>query len=78
MPTLKLRQIPKPGSARMVLERQADATEDLGPFMLGGGDIDFLCGKCEAMLAGGMQTTTQVRDVVFRCQACGAYSESPT
>jgi hypothetical protein len=78
MATVRLVQISEPGDDRHVLERPPDATEDLGPYMQGAGDLDLTCGSCEKLLAGGLDGSKQLIDLVFKCQACGAYSEPPT
>jgi hypothetical protein len=76
MPTVRLVEIPKPETNRDILERTPGTVEDLGPFILGAGDINLICGRCDKILADGLETGTQVRDIVFRCQDCGAYSET--
>jgi hypothetical protein len=78
MPTVRLVQISEPGDDRHVLERPPGATEDLGPYALGTGDLDLTCGKCEKLLVGGLDAQKQLIDLVYKCQACGAYSEPPS
>jgi hypothetical protein len=74
MATVRLVQIPEPEDDLHVLERRPDATEDLGPDMLGTGDFDLTCGNCEKLLAGGLDGHKQLIDLVFKCQACRAYN----
>jgi hypothetical protein len=75
MPTVRLTQILEPAPESHLLERPAAAVEDLGPFVLGTGDLDLVCGKCDKLLAGGLDADKKLSDIVFKCQACGTYNE---
>jgi hypothetical protein len=44
-------------------------------FYKGQGNIDYLCGHCNAMLAIEMEPDTLVGPMFFRCNQCKGFSE---
>jgi hypothetical protein len=62
---------PEPGT-RSVFVKSADAPK--GPFFMGEGDTDFVCGACNTVLASGIDPNEFV-NLVFRCEECGAFCE---
>jgi len=68
---IRLNVIPEPQpNTRTILAPQN------GPAIRGGGEIDFICGNCESLLAEGI-SEDQIRNIVFKCSNCGQYNESP-
>jgi len=67
---------------RQVLQLVADAagrpiresTKQLGrPIMVFiGGDLDLLCGRCEALLVRGIDDAVRLGDVLLKCPSCDA------
>jgi predicted RNA-binding Zn-ribbon protein involved in translation (DUF1610 family) len=45
------------------------------PFIIGAGNLDLLCGQCGAVLLKSVEEG-QVSNVVFKCPACGRFSEA--
>jgi hypothetical protein len=45
------------------------------PAWLGAGSWDFVCGRCTALLCGGVVSARAFPSLVFRC-ACGALNRS--
>jgi DNA-directed RNA polymerase subunit RPC12/RpoP len=41
----------------------------------GDGNLDYICGKCESIVAEGV-AENQIKDVVFKCNKCGSYNDS--
>lgn len=46
------------------------------PFFVGKGNIDFVCGKCEALLAKRIWALS-ISNLVVECPKCGSYNEFP-
>lgn len=71
---VKLNITPNPlPNTRAVLE---PAKNFKGPFFSGEGDIDYICGNCDHILAEGLKEG-QIRNIVVRCPNCGMYNEFP-
>lgn len=41
------------------------------------GDVDLLCGACGHVLATGMESPTQVQNIVLQCPACLKFNDTP-
>jgi len=68
---IKLGIIPKPSEgSRTVIESK------VSPTFKGGGDVDYLCGSCGALIAEKVRRG-QIRNIVVRCPKCGQYNEFP-
>ena len=63
---------PMPGT-RSVLVQPSGAAPF--PFIIGVGNLDLLCGQCGAVLLKRVEEG-QVSNVVFKCPACGRFSEA--
>jgi DNA-directed RNA polymerase subunit RPC12/RpoP len=46
------------------------------PFIRGNGDVDYICGNCEAVLAEKMRIG-QIKDLVYQCPTCGKLNKFP-
>ncbi len=46
------------------------------PFVRGNGEIDYICGHCEAVLAEKMRLG-QIKNLVFQCPTCGKKNKFP-
>ena len=47
------------------------------PIIEGKGNIDFLCGNCQTILAKNVWRLTLI-NIVTKCPSCGTYNEFPT
>jgi hypothetical protein len=59
---------PKPGT-RPVLDQKTL------PVAVSSGDIDFLCGSCEAVLLKGMIDAVSFGNMVIKCPKCGNFND---
>ena len=67
----KLKIIPKPEpKTRTVF------TGKVLPFIKGVGDVNLLCGNCDAILVKGINEE-QIRNIVIQCPICKFYNEIP-
>lgn len=67
----KLKIIPKPEpKTRTVF------TGKVLPFIKGVGNINLLCGNCNAILVKGINEG-QIRNIVIQCPICKFYNEIP-
>ena len=57
---------------RPVLRRGSKHTR---PFFKGGGDIDYICGNCDTVLAASVNRDT-IKTLVFQCPSCGLYNDA--
>jgi hypothetical protein len=77
MPQIKLKIIEKPkdGTATVLEQRSF-----FGPIVTGqdttGNAVDYLCGKCEVVLAKNVRKD-QLKNIVLYCNRCGAYNYIP-
>ena len=46
------------------------------PLWTGNGDVDYICGNCEAVLAAKMRKG-QIKNLVLQCPSCGKYNKFP-
>lgn len=67
----KLQIIPKPK-----LGTRTVFTGKVLPFIKGGGDLNLLCGNCNAILVKGINEG-QIRNIVIQCPICKFYNEIP-
>ena len=58
---------PREGS-RTVIESK------VSPAFKGGGDVDYVCGSCEALIAEKVHRG-QIKNIVVHCPRCGQYNE---
>ena len=66
-----LRVIPEPEpKTRAVLIPKQEVT----PVIVGKGNLDLLCGKCEEVLVDGI-FEGQIQNIVIRCPKCTSYNE---
>ena len=71
--TRKMKVIPEPApNTRSVL-----APTFKGPVIQSEGPLSYACGQCETTLMRNVDYK-QVRQVVIKCFACGAFNEIPT
>jgi len=71
MPEIKLTIIPKPHEdSRTVIESK------VSPVFKGEGEVNYICGNCEAILAEKVHQG-QIRNIVVRCPKCEQYNEFP-
>lgn len=72
MARVALTPIPEPDpDTRSVLHRTGEGTV----FFSGGGDTDFSCGRCGALLARKVDAG-QLRSLVLKCAGCGTFNDT--
>jgi DNA-directed RNA polymerase subunit RPC12/RpoP len=49
---------------------------ETAPVFTGNGDVDYVCGHCEAILAKNMRLD-QIKNLVLECPKCGKYNKFP-
>ena len=64
------------GPSGTVLSQGEAPIPDAGPYMAGGGDTTWLCGKCDFPLAVSINPA-DVQGTVLHCPKCGAYNDRP-
>jgi DNA-directed RNA polymerase subunit RPC12/RpoP len=45
------------------------------PFIVGTGDIDYICGRCDNIIAQNVSQSQITSDAVFQCPNCQAFNE---
>jgi len=69
MDSIKTAVIPEPKAGT-----RSFLTIPSGPIIIGQGDDNYVCGACGNVLAQAV-TFGQIRNIVFKCNKCGAFSE---
>jgi DNA-directed RNA polymerase subunit RPC12/RpoP len=47
----------------------------LEPFIVGTGDIDYICGRCDNIIAQNISQSQIASDAVFQCPNCQTFNE---
>ncbi|WP_256793241.1 hypothetical protein [Terrabacter sp. Ter38] len=47
-----------------------------GPVFVGKGGVDLICGSCEHVVARGLESASQVANIVMECTNCGGLSST--
>jgi len=68
----KLKVIPKPAEGTRVVLKRAKGE---GVIISGKGELNLVCGKCDAVLAKGVKEG-QVKNLVLHCNNCGSYNDT--
>ena len=71
---LKLSTIKEPKSSVRTIIRSKNA--NVFPFFKGKGNIDYLCGNCDAVLAEHIWSLS-ISNIVVLCPSCGSFNEFP-
>ena len=74
MAEMKLRVIPEPAEGTRAVFVAQEGFK--GPFIMGVGALDCLCGSCGAVLLKKIEEG-QIKNLVLKCPMCGAYNEIP-
>ena len=73
MPRINCRVIPEPQEeTRPVYKKD---TSKIEPFIVGRGDIDYICGMCNNIIAQNVSQSQIASDAVFQCPNCQAFNE---
>jgi DNA-directed RNA polymerase subunit RPC12/RpoP len=71
MPRINCRTIPQPQEGtRPIYKKNGSKIE---PFIVGKGDIDYICGRCDNIIA--VSQSQIASDAVFQCPNCQAFNE---
>jgi hypothetical protein len=69
LPRINCRIIPEPQEGtRPIYKKNGSKIE---PFIVGTGDIDYICGRCDNIIAQSQIAS----DAVFQCPNCQAFNE---
>jgi len=45
------------------------------PFMVGEGDLDYICGRCDNVIVQSVSRSQIASDAVFQCPNCQTFNE---
>lgn len=71
MAKVKLEVIPEPQRGTAAVLQGTVGFQ--APFIVGGGSLDHVCGKCGQVLLKAMESG-MVKHLVFKCTACGSFN----
>lgn len=73
MVRINCRIIPEPQKgARPVYRKNGNKIE---PFVIGAGDIDYICGRCDNIIAQNVSPGQIASDAVYQCPNCQTFNE---
>lgn len=73
MPRINCRIIPEPQEGtRPITKKNGSKTE---PFIVGTGEIDYICGRCDNIIAHNVSQGQIASDAVFHCPNCQTFNE---
>jgi DNA-directed RNA polymerase subunit RPC12/RpoP len=73
MPRINCRTISEPQEGTRPIYKKNDSK--IEPFIAGTGDIDYICGRCDNILAQNVSQSQIASDAVFQCPNCQAFNE---
>lgn len=73
MPRVNCRVISEPQEATRPIYKKNDSK--IEPFIVGRGDIDYICGRCDNIIAQNVSQSQIASDAVFQCPNCQAFNE---
>jgi rubrerythrin len=73
LPQIRCRVIPEPKEGtRHILKKNDDKAE---PFMMGNGELDYVCGQCNYVMAENVSQGEISTDTAFQCPNCKEFNE---
>ena len=73
MPRINCRTIPEPQEGtRPIYKKNGSKIE---PFIVGKADIDYICGRCDNIIAQNVSQSQIASDAVFQYPNCQAFNE---
>jgi DNA-directed RNA polymerase subunit RPC12/RpoP len=72
MPQIKCRIIPEPQEGTRPILKNDNKSE---PFIIGNGDLDYVCGKCNNVIAENVFQGETSTDTTFECPYCKEFNE---
>ncbi len=73
MPQIRCRVIPEPKEGtRHILKKNDNKAE---PFMMGNGELDYVCGQCNYVIAENVSQGEISTDTAFQCPNCKEFNE---
>ena len=73
MPRINCRIIPEPQEGTRPIHKKNESK--IEPFIVGKGDIDYICGRCDNIIAQNVSQSQISSDAVFQCPNCQAFNE---
>ncbi|MGC2425527.1 MAG: hypothetical protein WA421_00715 [Nitrososphaeraceae archaeon] len=73
MPRINCRLIPEPQEGTRPIYRKNSSK--IEPFMVGKGDIDYICGRCNNIIVENVSQGEIASDAVFQCPNCQSFNE---
>jgi DNA-directed RNA polymerase subunit RPC12/RpoP len=71
LPQIRCRIIPEPQEGTRPILKQNDNK----PFIIGNGDLDYVCGKCNNVIAENVRQGEISTDTAFQCPNCKEFNE---
>ena len=75
MPRINCRIIAEPQEATRPVYKKKDNGSEIKPFIVGTGDIDYICGRCDNIIAQNVSQSQIASDAVFQCPNCQTFNE---
>ena len=73
MPRINCRIIPEPQEGTRPIYKKNE--RKIEPFMVGVGDLDYICGRCDNIIARSVSPGQIASDAVFQCTNCQTFNE---
>jgi hypothetical protein len=74
MPRINCRIIAEPQEATRPIYKKNNGNK-IEPFIVGTGDIDYICGRCDNIIAQNVSQSQIASDAVFQYPNCQAFNE---
>jgi DNA-directed RNA polymerase subunit RPC12/RpoP len=73
LPRINCRLISEPQEGTRPIYRKNSSK--IEPFMVGKGDIDYICGRCNNIIVENVSQGEIASDAVFQCPNCQSFNE---
>jgi DNA-directed RNA polymerase subunit RPC12/RpoP len=74
LPRINCRIIPEPQQATRPIYKKNNGNK-IEQFIAGAGDIDYICGRCDNIIAQNVSQSQIASDAVFQCPNCQTFNE---
>jgi hypothetical protein len=73
LPRVNCRIIPEPQEGTRPIYKKNRG--EIEPFIVGGGDVDYICGRCNNIIAENVSQGQIPSDAVYQCPNCQSFNE---
>ena len=73
MPRINCRITPEPQEGTRPIHKKNESK--IEPFIVGTRDIDYICGRCDNIIAQNISQSQIASDAVFQCPNCQTFNE---